>query len=317
MQVKLVVAMMFAVIMIVAGMPAGGRGADAPVEWTKIVIKEAFISRQTSIDFRDPNSAAEFGWQVKRGGAFAARGGSLYATMYVPFGRPEPLRLFLVERDVFSDDIVSGVDLEQGKSRYVLNANGDFVVLERTPFYPDGRSGGDETPEKAAVVAGDMRGSVSFLDGDYTDCVKLPDGPVALLLIASSPSLSVDIPSGGDVVLHPRKKSINTVTMAVSEKGGDTVRLRGAVAGRRIDYRVFARRGKADAALLMDLAVKHVASQEGHGSIFACKDIARALLSLDRETTLKKCGAPAGADDARECVCREVRAESKAAGGRK
>lgn len=298
------------------GMISGVTGIAAPGEWTKIVIKEAFISRQTSIDFRDSNSAPEFGWHIMHGGMRIARGNSLYATMYVPFPAAEPLRLVLVELDVFSDDIVSGVDLEAGKSKYVLNRNGDFVVLERTQFFPDWKSDDDNIPEAATRLTISARGSVSFLDGDYTDCYRLPEEPSGAIIVGSSPSLSVDAPAGCEIVFHPRKKSITAVTIAVSEKGGETVRLRGAVAGGRTDYRIMAVPLSAGFTGMFLKSVKCIAEENTHQRTFLCRDMARALLSLDRGKSVAHCAGAAGgkssvASDDMDCLCEAVRAETK------
>jgi hypothetical protein len=294
-----------------AGMSTGETDGGSG-EWTKIVIREAFISRQTSIDFRDSNSPPEFGWHVMRGLSRAARGNGLYATMFVPFPAAEPLRLLLVERDVFSDDIVSGVNLERGKTKYVLNANGDFVVLERTPFFPDGKSGDDALPESAAELKGDVSGGVSFLDGDYTDCFRLPAGPSAAMVISGSMSLAVDAPGGDGVIIHPRSRAMTGVRIAVSDTGG-VIRVRGPVGGGKTAYRIYASSGKNGFAEIFGKAVKHLEAETAEPSFVAYRDMARTFLSYDRNAAMSRCAGETGPGAGRfGRMCEAVVAETKA-----
>ena len=269
--------------------PAGIYDYDSD-EWSKIVIKEAFISRQTSIDFADTFSAPEFGWHLNRDGAFITRGNALYSTMYAPFPVSEALRLVLVELDVFSDDIVSGVDLEPDKTRYVLNNNGDFAVIERTAFFPDANSGGDSKPAGARPLDSDRRDSVSFLDGDYTDCHRLRPGPSSALFVFSGMSAVVDAPGDDDTALHPAGSISAGIVIASSERGGGIVRIRGAAGSGKTSYQVFTAFGAKRFDIIFSKAMKYLAGHETEPSFFLYRDMARAFRSYDRESTIKRCG---------------------------
>lgn len=158
--------------------------------WTKLTIKEAFISRATSQANRDTFSAPEFGWHVNSAQGLLSRG-DLYADMFYPRNSAEPVRLVLVERDVFADDKIAGVDLPGATGnveRYKLTANGDFVMLQRSEFQPDANSGSDGRREGAISLAGkkEHKDSVSFRDGDYTDYYRLPEKPAAVMILDRS-----------------------------------------------------------------------------------------------------------------------------------
>ncbi len=294
---RIVSIMMVSAAVTVAGIITAGTHENSRSEWTRIDVREAFVSRKTSIDFRDPNSPAEFGWHVKRGGVFAARGGSLYSTMFVPFPPAEQLQLYLVELDVFSDDIVSGVDLEEGKSKYVLNANGDFAVLERTAFFPDRNSGGDALPESAPLIVRDTAGSVSFLNGDYTDCFRIPDGSFAAVIISRSMSLAVDAPGVGHIIIHPRNRSMASVKMASSE-GGGVLRLRGPVGGGETEYHILVSMGKKNTSELLGRAIKYLDAGERAVSSFRYRDLARACMSYDPAAAIAWCSGKGGTGSA-------------------
>jgi hypothetical protein len=308
-----------AVLLITAVLYAAETGGIESAEWTRIIIKEAFISRQTSIDFRDLNSAPEFGWQVKCGGTFAAGGRSLYATLYAPCPVTEDIRLYLMELDILSDDIVSGVTLEREKSKFVLNGNGDFAVLEIAPLYPDAKSGGDALPTGAVDLRADRHDSVSFLDGDYTDCHRLPAGVSGAVIIASSPSLTVDTPEATGMVIHPIKKTITTVAIVASEKGREVVRLRAPVPVGRVNYSISPVTKGPGITNMMQTCLKHIPGEKTLSRSFLCKDMARALISLDRDGALTFCAAaagssPAAGESAADCLCGAVRQETKVIG---
>ncbi|MBN1534741.1 MAG: hypothetical protein JXA20_18870 [Spirochaetes bacterium] len=309
------------VLLTAAVLPAAETFTTESGGWTRIVIKEAFISRQTSIDFRDPSSPPEFGWHVKCGGSFATRGRSLYSTMYAPCRAGEGLRLYLMELDILSDDIVSSVALEPDTSKYLMNGNGDFAVLEITSFYPDARSGGDAQPGDAVGLAAERRDSVSFLDGDYTDCYRLPPDVSRALIIASSPSLSVDAPGAPGIAIHPRQKAITTVTIAAAEIGGGVVRVRGRVSLGRIGYSISpVKRGAGFAGMIRE-CLKYLPDEKSVPRSFLCRDMARALISLDRGGALLYCagtaaGGPADGERPIDCLCGAVRQVAKMSGGR-
>ncbi len=173
--------------------------------WTRLTIKEAFVSRATSQAHRDVFSAPEFGWHVRSAGNRLARG-DLYADVYYARGPDEPARLVLVERDMLADDTVAGVDLPPatGKiERYELTSNGDFVMLERSEFRPDANSGADARKCGAIALAGkkEHTDSLSFRDGDYTDYYYLPEKPTVVLILDRSIGGDFTFP---DAVAPPR-----------------------------------------------------------------------------------------------------------------
>lgn len=289
--------------------PAGIYDYDSD-EWSKIEIREAFISRQTSIDFADSFSAPEFGWHINRGGAFLTRGNALYSTMYAPFPVSGTLRLVLVELDVFSDDIVSGVDLEPDKTRYVLNNNGDFVVIERTPFLPDRNSGGDSKPAGARPLDSDRKDSVSFLDGDYTDCYRLQPGLSSAVFIFSGISAVADAPGDDDTTLHPARSLNAGIIIASSERGGGIVRIRGAAGSGKTSYQVFTAFGGKRFDIIFSKAMKYLAGHESEPSFFLYRDMAKAFRSYDRESTIKRCGEHGAAKaDRTSKFCEAVKKE--------
>ncbi|MCR9143351.1 MAG: hypothetical protein NXI24_13950 [bacterium] len=175
--------------------------ADAPV-WTRLKIKEAFISRATSEKFRDAFSAAEFGWKILDSKNKVLARGTLYSDLFFPFppdfapaDESGAVRLALIERDVFEDDRVASVSLRPGVNRYELTEAGDFVQLERVRVEPDRASGGDANPGGAQLMRTDeLAGSVDFRAGDYTDYLRLPDNTGAVLLLRDRFTLNWDLP---------------------------------------------------------------------------------------------------------------------------
>ena len=125
--------------------------------------------------------------------------GDLYTDLYYPLAPDVPVRLVFVERDVFQDDRVAALDLEPGMERCTLTDAGDFVQFERTPVQPDRNSGADARPIGARVLSGDFADQVDFREGDYTDYIRLPEGPATLLLVRENFALDWDLPGVLDV----------------------------------------------------------------------------------------------------------------------
>ena len=258
-------------------------------EWTKIVIKEAFISRQTSQDHRDTHSAPEFGWHIRKDGTFITKGGRLYSTMYVPFPLKKRVRLILVERDVFVDDIVAGVTLKPDVAKYTLTKNGDFVITERKAFYPDGNSGKNSSVKNAGEITGDFSDSVSFLGGDYTDYHRMPPGPASLLILSKRGIGHLDSSDTYNVKTYPRSMSMTQVQSINSVQGGGTFRIRGKIGWSKINYTILIGRGKNRFNILFKKAMIYLNENYNGASYFTRRDLAKALLELNKTATLNMC----------------------------
>ncbi len=248
--------------------------------WTQLKVKAAFISRETTQKHKDAFSAPEFGWRILTdSGAVLARS-ALYGNLYYPAdpaGQPadaakDPgtaestgVRLQLIERDIFQDDSVAIVRLQPGVSRYEFGSTGDYVELERSRFEPDRNSGADARPAGAVSIQGQtLAGSVDFRGADYTDYIRLPSQPGAVLILRENISLYWDLPgllsvadvlaqrfpspgssstesnSGGLLVAPRRPSSAILLHFADTAQNPRLLRLRAPIGGGQYRYRIFA-----------------------------------------------------------------------------
>ncbi|TAL38420.1 MAG: hypothetical protein EPN93_04755 [Spirochaetes bacterium] len=275
-------------------------------QWARIEIKEAFISRQTSIDFADAASAPEFGWHLYAGDDFIMRADRIYAVMYAPQYQGIPIRLVLVECDIVFDDIVSGTDLIAGVSRYTLNPRGDFTVIERTAFFPEKASGPDSDQKGSVPVSADTTGSVSFIDGDYTDWFRFADGITAALVVTDSRPGIIDAPVESDAKAFDGERSFGTVHILSITKPGTPVRIRGPIGGGKLEYRVLPVRGADRFGALFGRAMRLLEGESESASIFIVDDMAKAFLEYDAAATRARCaeatGAAAGSNVRKFCA---------------
>ncbi|MBN2079849.1 MAG: hypothetical protein JW838_12855 [Spirochaetes bacterium] len=272
---------------IVRGQPAVITAEDDRDEWVRLEIKEAFVSRQTHIDFRDSFSGAEFGWHVMVNDRHVYRGMRLYSTLYYPSLPGSTVRLMLTEVDVLSDDIVSGVDLADGVNRYEMNKNGDWVLIKRTPFRPDSQSGPDSRPGGARLIDGDSNDSVSFLGGDFTDYLRVPAGSMAMVI---APQISLVIPDDTARVL-PTSRGMKSVKLVIPGSDGSLFRLRGAVGTGTLRYRILFTRGDDAGNVMLDRAISYLESTVKLPSLFTASDMAHIFNEYDRENVVTKCKA--------------------------
>ena len=273
---------------------AGGTGQswvstadDDHDEWIKLEIKEAFVSRQTHIDFRDSFSGAEFGWHVMVNGSRAYRGTRLYSTMYYPSIPDSTVRLILVEVDVLSDDIVSGVDLTGDAGRYEMNKNGDWALITRTVFRPDAKSGPDGRPDGARLITGDATDSVSFLDGDFTDYWRVPGGTMAMVF---SSQLSLSRVDDSSRVL-PASGGMKSVQLIIPSTEGCIFRVRAAVGGGINRYRILTAKGANAGAEMLNKAIAYLEGTPKLPTIFTASDMAHIFNEYDRDAAVKRCGS--------------------------
>jgi hypothetical protein len=274
-------------LVIVRGQPVVVNAEDDHDEWVRLDIKEAFVSRQTHIDFRDSFSGAEFGWHVMVNNRQVFRGIRLYSTLYYPSLPGSTVRLMLTEVDVLSDDIVGGVDLADGLNRYEISRNGDWVLISRTSFRPDSKSGPDSRPDGARLIAGDMADSVSFMGGDFTDYLRIPGNSMAMV-IASQVVLSV--PDDTARIL-PASRGMKSVQLLVPSADGATFRLRGSVGSGARPYRILFTKGEASGNAMLDKAVAYLEGTAKLPSLFTASDMAHIFNEYDHELAVKKCNA--------------------------
>lgn len=270
---------------VVRGQPGVVTAEDDHDEWVRLEIKEAFVSRQTHADFRDSFSGAEFGWHVMVNNRRVFRGIRLYSTLYYPSLPGSTVRLMLTEVDVLSDDIVGGVDLADGVNRYEMSKNGDWVLISRTSFKPDSKSGPDSRPNGARLIAGDMADSVSFLGGDFTDYLRIPGNSMAMV-IATQIVLSVPDDSAR---VHPASRGMKSVQLLVPGADGATFRLRGSVGSGTQRYRVLFTKGDSAGSAMLDKAVAYLEGTAKLPSLFTASDMAHIFNEYDRELAVKKC----------------------------
>lgn len=277
--------------------PPAGKGDEADVrDWSRIVVLEAFISRQTYLDYRDAHSAPEFGWHVKQGETFAG-GGVLYSTIFVPHAPEVPLRMALVERDVFADDLVATFDLKAGSQRYRITGQGDYAVVERTRFRPDSQSGGDARPPGGELTAGkDWNDTVSFLEGDYTDYRRLP---AERGLLFFSGRCRLDLP-GATVRRVPEGNAI-AGRFLVEYAGGRSLRVRGRIGAGRCPFTVF--QTAADPAGRRAIRGRYLRAIESSESGRDFEVFARSMEKFDREGTFAACRrSPGSAGEGIACA---------------
>lgn len=277
-------------------------------EWIKLEIKEAFISRQTYIDFKDANTDAEFGWHVKINNTFACRGNRLYATMYYPSIPNATVRLILVELDPFSDDIVSGVNLTDVESKYELNKNGDWAVISRTVFRPDAQSGPDTRPSGARDISGDISDSVSFLDGDFTDYLRLRAQTLALLI---TPHHGLSCSSSSARIL-PSFGGMKSARFIIPNEEGSIIRIRAPLGAGKSHYQILSAQGPSAFDTLLDKAIAYLEKASDHSSIFLSSDMALAFCEYNCNAVKRKCaGLGSRISKSRNLAkfCTEVRKE--------
>lgn len=201
--------------------------------WTKLELEEAFVSRWTTTHFVDGFGAPEFGWRIRRQERTLARGG-LYTTLYYPGGPDAAVELHLVELDLLRDDLVAVTQLHPGLNRYAMGQHGDFALIKRSPFVPDANSGSDRRPAGAGRLGNGMTATLSFLDGDYTDYLRIAANRTALIA-SDMPALTLDSMST-ETSVHPDGPARRDVL--IIEAGAESLlRLRGPIAHGRIEYR--------------------------------------------------------------------------------
>ncbi|TFH39082.1 MAG: hypothetical protein E4G96_09545 [Chrysiogenales bacterium] len=255
--------------------------------WIKLEVSEAFVSRQSYIDFRDNFSGAEFGWHVSINGVRVSRGNRLYSTMYYPSIDGSSVRLLLVELDAFSDDIVSGADLKNEVDRYEMNKNGDWVLIRRSPFQPDANSGPDARPAGARFLKADVNDSVSFLDGDCTDYYRIARKSLALVVSAQIP-LSVPDTS---LIVYPRLRGMKSAQLISAGDSEGVFRLRSLTGFGIQHYRILFTGNASEGGAMLDKAIAYLETTARLPSIFTASDIAHIFVEYDHETARTKCQA--------------------------
>ena len=210
---------------------------DDTEEWSMIEIKETFISKETYNQFRDDYSSAEFGWKIDYQNKFMGRI-DLYGKFYIPVKQDAPVKLVLIERDIFSDDIVASVELKPLKYNYKLN-NDDFVTIARESYFPDANSGSDNKPENATRISKSTRGTVDFLSGDYTDYIKTSHDGAIFLVYTQKEIVEVSSPVDSECVVYPGPDDSTFIYLADCPKKGDLLRIRGLVGSGQRLYNIF------------------------------------------------------------------------------
>ncbi|MBN1498614.1 MAG: hypothetical protein JW982_00530 [Spirochaetes bacterium] len=280
------ISLLFSIFAVMSAVYAQPLTSDTePDEWTRLTIEEVFISRKTNLDYSDASSAAEFGWHIKKNNVRFCRSSNIYATMYYPSSPDETVRLILVERDFFNDDMVSGIDLEKGKTRYTLNLNGDFTVISRTSFFPDKNSGNDAKLKGADYFTQDFSDSVSFTGNDFTDYHRLKKNQTVLLIAASTPG-TIDTPDSG-IVIFPDNRLIQEVFI-ISAEQDSAFRIRGVIGSGEITYSIFSAAGNDRELEILTKAMNYMTKNKH--SIFFSKSLARAFHQYSNDTVVNYCG---------------------------
>ncbi|MCE9596479.1 MAG: hypothetical protein K8S54_00785 [Spirochaetia bacterium] len=135
-------------------------------EWVKVTIKKAFISRQTFEANRDIFTEPEFGWRVLSNKQVIMRG-DLYGDYFLP--KSKDMELALIEKDIISDDLVQTFPLDAAPGIKRFENGEDEFSIDVGPFFPNAKSGSDQTMPQAIPIGGFVQDSVSFRDQDMTD----------------------------------------------------------------------------------------------------------------------------------------------------
>ena len=259
-------------------------------QWSRVSVEEAFISRRTSIQYRDEFSAAEFGWRLKQGKKILGRG-ALYPTLYAPFTLKQELRMELIERDLFVDDLVAGFKLgsSPGRIKYTVTRNGDFAIVTRSAFYPEAKSGPDYLPGGASVLLGNrfVQGSVSFLGRDYTDHFRLPGGETSILLVYNG-ILKFNLLKNNYAVLKGGDNIFRTYIILEGNRP-DHLRLRGKAAGGIVKYSLFRATGPARKKKLRSMFLRRLLDESRVFSKSDFRAFALLMNKFDRPGTLDVC----------------------------
>ena len=274
--------------------------------WLKISIKEAFISRQTTLDHRDSGSAAEFGWHLKHAGRLTTKVNDLSGTFYTPYTFNDKLRLLLVERDVFVDDLVAAVNLEKNILKYTLNKNGDFVTLEFEYFKPDAKSGKDYSAAGAGFIEKKIEDSVSFIDADFTDHYRFKSGRMLSLFVSDTPPGNIEAVSSDSLVIYPGPKTFQNVYLLQTAEGSNTLKIRGGIGRGQCNYSITALPEKGAFLKLMNSVEKRVKMSKRGSSYFALKPYAVAFLTYDKNKTMQFCRSKKSATEFYGEFCKVV-----------
>jgi len=255
--------------------------------WYHISVREVFISRQTAISYKDHYSAPEFGWHVEVGNSRLARG-SLYSSFYVQVQKNEKIRMVLVERDLFQDDIVAGFYLNFSK-KYTITDNGDFALIKQSQFFPDRKSGSDSNPHGANELSINktIKDSVSFLGGDYTDFYKttLPDTTV---LMINSQGCKIDAPKLDHERIFPKKQS-NSKFVILEMKLPGYVRIRGSVGSNIKHYSLYTITAAKRQQRILLRILNFIASNPAYQNSIYFNDFSKLMRQYDPDGTISYC----------------------------
>ena len=254
--------------------------------WTKLIIEEAFVSRETAQRFREPFGAPEFGWHVRVRGRLVATA-DLYGTLYIPAPRDAAFSLTLVERDVFADDVVMSLNIEPQDSDLVFGP--DRARISREGVEPDRDSGADARAPGIALSHNPTTGTVDFGRGDFTDYYRLPDRPSVVLVIKDSMSGSVDLrPEDGNVHPHDTrllKRSIILEALA----GSRSLRIRSRIGPGTIRYTIIHASGPDHRAALLAGTLRAIPNESSLDDYFAFEDLVGAWNSYDDQELARGC----------------------------
>jgi len=245
--------------------------------WTKVEVKEAFVSRKTSELFKDDNSAPEFGWHIRFNNKNMGRG-SLYSVFYIPVHPSEQPELILVERDVFSDDIVSSVILDQKKKKYFPGNGEDFAVITKKKFNPDRYSGSDRLTAGASEIQIRNKGAVNFIRGDYTDYFKTVKSSSMVFISSRNSGLDVSCPKNPSCSVFPEKQNMEKYFLADIKEKGSYLRIRGPVGRGKIEYEIFTQTGANRKIHMLDHFFSLLQKEQNH-SVFFQDDLSKLILA--------------------------------------
>jgi hypothetical protein len=281
---------------------ASPKKKQGPV-WSKMRINEAFISRATFIDHGE-GSDSEFGWHIRYKGIYQIKGG-LYSTMYFPCSPDEPIRLVLVELDFWSDDIIAGINVGKKAKRLPITMNGDFISFERTPFYPEKKSGSNWEKKGATPLKKDTHDSVSFLNGDYTDIYKLPSKKVLVMVNAERRLDQLEHESQYLTRPSYKTKRKNKFELFYSTRSSHLT-IKGDAGSGVIHYSIYITEGPVALKKMM-LKVGSKLNYKNH------YDAARAFYYFDPKESVKLCRTFTQTNKSPNLnkLCRKIKAEEK------
>jgi hypothetical protein len=155
--------------------PAASAGDGGEEPWFRVDFKGAVLSEATRKAARDGWGEPEFAVRLYAEGVKRAQI-SLYGKGYIAVRPGTQVGVRLVEEDPFQDDMLTDIVYTPWPPKEGIRfTGGSLIVLDATPFQPDGHSGADARLAGAHPLRPRMsvKGSISFVHGDRTDWFRI------------------------------------------------------------------------------------------------------------------------------------------------